>query len=345
MRVLNRVLTMAVVMGTFFSSSAFALILPDPATNAFQFGNFWSYSLPILAFKYNAAHGGGVGPGNPFYIQSTPGAIKNDIVLLTGASGGGVTTNFPNMDDAFAASQGPVSTFTQSSANEPPPTFPGDILGTATAGSGAWDTTIAALKAQLVVGGVQQSPIFLFNNNQTKSGSAADENLLAWGQIWFQDTDGVNPNLIFDFTNTPPGGAPGGDPTTYTDVFGINGTPSNPSDYVLSGGAISVDAAGNIVPVGTPGSTVINHNLGANQAAYAITSPGINDFLASALSSQYEVMHVRLFMADLNNGYEQLFILPGGVTTPESVPEPGTMLLMGIGAAGAAFMRRRAKKS
>lgn len=33
------------------------------------------------------------------------------------------------------------------------------------------------------------------------------------------------------------------------------------------------------------------------------------------------------------------------VTTPTATPEPGTMLLMGIGAAGAAFMRRRKMKS
>jgi len=39
----------------------------------------------------------------------------------------------------------------------------------------------------------------------------------------------------------------------------------------------------------------------------------------------------------------QIFGTPGGEPTP-SVPEPGTMLLMGVGAAGAAWMRRRKMK-
>ena len=46
--------------------------------------------------------GGGTGPSNPFYVNSTPGAIKNLIVNGTGSGGTPVNTNFPpSMDNAY----------------------------------------------------------------------------------------------------------------------------------------------------------------------------------------------------------------------------------------------------
>lgn len=181
----------------------------------------------------------------------------------------------------------------------------------------------------------------MFNNNQ--EGTA--QSLKAWGQIWFEDTQHVYQNLVFDFTNTPPGGLFGGNGASYTTPFPTGYAPIS-TDYVLSGGAVGLNAQGNPVPP-FPGPVVktINHNLGENQVAYALISTQINSFLASSLSEQYETMHLRLYMNELNNGAEQLFIMPGIVGTPPvATPEPGTMLLMGIGVLGAAFMRRRMKR-
>ncbi|KAF0235269.1 MAG: hypothetical protein FD177_23 [Desulfovibrionaceae bacterium] len=328
--------TMLVFAATALPSFAAVFTLPDSSTNSFLYGSFNSYSLPILAFQYDVAHPGtGVGPGTPYYVTSTPGAIQDHIVVMTGANGSSVKTNFAGMDDAFAASGPSSPTFSMTSGNEPTNTFAGDQTG-------SWDSTIAAFKSFLgTTGGVQNSPIFMFNNNQ--EGTA--QNLKAWGQIWFEDSQHVYQNLVFDFTNTPSGGLPGGNGASYTTPFPTGYVPLG-TDYVLSGGAIALDAQGNAVPP-SPGPvvTTINHNLGANQAAYALISTQINSFLASSLSDQYETMHLRLYMNELNNGAEQLFIMAGMVDTPPvATPEPGTMLLMGVGVLGAAFMSRRMRK-
>src|SRR5512143_1506404 len=83
--------------GTATQAAAFSL----PTTGFVQYGDAQSYALPLLAYFYDQANGGGVGPGNPFYVASSPGAIKDDIVIGTGASGSGVTTNVAGIDDAY----------------------------------------------------------------------------------------------------------------------------------------------------------------------------------------------------------------------------------------------------
>src|SRR4030042_6563174 len=52
------------------------------------YGDGNSYSLPVLALLYDAINGGGTGPGNPYYIASGVGQIKDLTVIGTGASGG-----------------------------------------------------------------------------------------------------------------------------------------------------------------------------------------------------------------------------------------------------------------
>jgi len=68
------------------------------------YGDGNSYALPVNALIYDAFNGGGTGPGNPFYVVSTPGAIQDLTVVATGSSGTPVTTNYPSADDAYATS-------------------------------------------------------------------------------------------------------------------------------------------------------------------------------------------------------------------------------------------------
>src|SRR6476619_7816002 len=65
------------------------------------YGDGNSYALPVNAIIYDAAQGGGTGPGNPFYVNSTPGAIKDLTVIGTGSGGTPVNTNYPGADDAY----------------------------------------------------------------------------------------------------------------------------------------------------------------------------------------------------------------------------------------------------
>ena len=75
------------------------------------YGNTNSYSLPIGAIDYDIANGGGTGPGNPFYIKSGPGQIKDQVVIYTGSSGTGVTTNTIRFDNAYQTPTGKTGAY------------------------------------------------------------------------------------------------------------------------------------------------------------------------------------------------------------------------------------------
>ncbi|WP_243363099.1 PEP-CTERM sorting domain-containing protein [Fundidesulfovibrio terrae] len=87
-------------------------------------------------------------------------------------------------------------------------------------------------------------------------------------------------------------------------------------------------------------SVTVDNNKGSGKLDFIVYAPTMNLALFNAAGNTIEF---DFRMQGLNDGFEELF-LTGGFA-PAAVPEPGTMLLMGIGAAGAAFMRRRAKKA
>lgn len=311
------------------------------------------------ALQVEGVIAGSTGPGSLYYVNSTPGAIKDLIVVATGADGGPVNTNPAGMDDALSTPSG------VSGSN-----YFSDI----------WNSTLTAFTTFLN----GESPIFFFNNNQTNSGASTDQNLAVWAQISLTG-DGLNTlyltfsNLSNDyalfteggggvFLGTAGGFTVGGiDATAASLPDPLAGSNVDPvgTDYVLSGGAICLDAASVPISCSSPGAVTgpINNNLGANQAAYAIDVPTLNDFLAAWLSggfAGYTDIHIELQMGcdpdtigtsggtagtgdcvgrDLNNGYEQLFI--GTSTTVTQVPEPGILGLLALGLLGLAATTRR----
>ena len=338
-----------------FSSPAYAFNLltdcggPCPYVT---YGDGNSYALPINAVIYDSINGGGVGPGNPQYVVSTPGAIKDDTVVATGASGSPVNTNYAGADDAYPTPSGVSGStyFSTGTVADPTPTFTGDQAGT-------WDVQLSALQSFM---GTANSLIFFFNNNQVNSGASTNQNLAAWAQITI--TDGSS-NVVatYDFTNQGGifagiadggGGDLNGDVSTYTHAGPLDSPLAGTNlatDYVFSGGELCYNTAGGaflgIVSCSGPHTDSVNMNLGANQAAYAIVFPELDAELASLFIGDVTgyTLHGDVRMGcdpatvdpqtncvarSLNNGYEQIFIATS--TQVVNVPEPSTIALFGL---------------
>lgn len=303
------------------------------------------------ALQFDGVVAGSTGPGSLYYVSSTPGAIKNLIVVATGAGGGPVTTNFAGMDPALST--------------------PSGVSGS-NFFSGVWNSTLAAFTTF-----AGSNPLFFYNNNQVNSGAATNQNLAVWAQISL--TGGTGPTLYFDFTNMNSPYAlftEGGGSVFMGNVGAYSSTGLGPiagtnlaTDYVLSGGAICKTAAGAPISCSNPladGTGAINNNLGANQAAYAISAPELNAFLATWIAGGfpgYDAIHVDLRFGcdplttggtavagagdcigrDANNGYEQLFI--GTAASVTQTPEPGSLALVALGLISLGAIARRGRST
>lgn len=342
----NRKHTAALLLAAVTASQAYAEVitlpaLPDPTIgiNAAQYGDFYSYSLPLLAYRHDLAFGGGVGPGNPFYIDSSAGQIKDYIVVATGSSGGPVNTNFAGMDNAYATPSGvggnPAFYTNTGDSSGYGVADPDQVAAFAGDSENSWDARVSSIMDFL---GGEELVVF-FNNNQINScEDHSCQELFAAAQIRLVSDDGLS-EVYFDLLNNgglgPIFGFMGGDTGNYTSA-GPWGDDFD--DYVRSGGQVCVNAdASMFVDCDAPGAELFNHNLGANQAAYAIWSP---ELMAALRSGLYDVMQVDIRMRDLNNGYEQIFIGRMASTPPHEVPAPAALLIMAIGLLGLWRSRR-----
>jgi hypothetical protein len=326
-----------------------------------QYGDAQSYSLPIAQIQ-----DGCIGPGCPLHVASAPGQIDDLIVIATGTNNNPVNTNFSGMDNAYSTPSGSMggnffSTGTVTDPNQVS-NFSGDENDT-------WDSSLSALKTFLG----SEDMVFMFNNNNLNGGNL--QSLAAWMQISLTDDMGdlvsvydlTNNNSAYDLVSEGGGGTFLGDVNSYTsDGSAPNGNTNNDTDYVLSGGPICINTDTPVpIPVPCDGSGIlpvsqgpINHNLGANEVAYAVLFPELNDqidMLFSSLSMaelDAYTMHVDVrlgcdptlflggaddeicsgalsgFGKNINNGFEQLFI---GTATPSrppnQIPVPATILL------------------
>ena len=348
MRISNRkfqLLAVSAMLGAGLAGPAQATLDLSGASYV-TYGDGNSYALQV-----DGVIAGSTGPGSLFYVNSTPGAIKDLIVVATGAAGAPVNTNVAGMDNALSTPNG------ASGSNF----F-----------AGIWNSTLAAFTGALGA----LNPLFFFNNNQVNSGASTNQQVAVWAQVSLTGTgqttkffDVTNRNSPYALFTEGGGGVFNGNVGAYTSLgLGPNAGTNGRTDYVLSGGAICLTAAkvpvtcSSALAVGGP----INNNLGANQAAYAIDVPELNTFLTSYRAGGFPLytdIHVNLRFGcdpatigtsggtagrgdcvgrDANNGFEQLFIGTSQSVT-QNVPEPGILGLLALGILGLAATTRRRK--
>lgn len=306
------------------AANAATLTLPDYTTNAYQYGDFYSYSVALLKYQNLLS------ADDLSVLSSAPGQIKNLPVLATGSHAASTTP--VGMDNAYSTSpsQSTVSSlFTTYST----PTGLGTDLAT---GKGliaydvdTWDINLSSLRSFLTDStGKTNDLVVLFDNNQSQND--ASPQLQAYGQIviWSSTNPSLMP-IVFDFVNTNNnGGLPGGTGAFIYTSSGVNYDPViTNTDYVT-------------VP-NTVTGTNIPSNVGTNIADFVLFSPELNALITdlSALSGYTTVS----FFVDFGNrtaGNEQIYL--ANATVSPTIPEPTTMLLVGIGTMAVAFIRRRA---
>jgi hypothetical protein len=353
------IMALIVVAGLAMAPAAHAFTWPPPPNPvATPNGDFLAYSLPLLNLFFfgDATY---KGPGS-YSVDSSPGLIKDYVVIGSfpaAARNNTDTLGTKNGDDAYETTNAgsgtnydtacqdkngvgcanyPGSDWGFVGAKDPGGAgeFTGDIAGT-------WDVKISALNTFLSGSDL----VFFFNQNQNNS----YQDIFGWGVVTLVDTDPSNGTAaskcyelntsalgVFAFTSDCGHGSE--TVGTFNAATGAGGdflNTANPGEFSFSAGqAVICYLPGSpviVVPCGTPGasSVTVNHNLGADEAAYALFSPELNDQLKDP-TNPYTVMQVRFAFGNSNNGYEQIFIAPLQSVQPP-VPAPATLVLLGIG--------------
>ena len=127
----------------FSATSAQATVLALPTSNAMSTGTYNSFEVYSLDLLKQCAAAGDPRclPAGPFPVQSSPGQIADQPVVLTSSSGygGNMTSPFPIgtfVDNAFLTPTGNQSAFFEmTGGGEPGGTFAGDTLGLGRRGS------------------------------------------------------------------------------------------------------------------------------------------------------------------------------------------------------------------
>lgn len=298
--------------------------------NCIQFGDFSVYSLGLLYTQATFASTGTIPttnptPGDPFYVASSEGEKGNAgyIVYGAGSNNNNVVTNGPSglIDDAQVQATGTTSSYVVSGTTETDPLFTGDNLT-------QWTGTLTAVRTELGTGSDPTGQyVIYFTLNETGNDDLAGIDLLAWAHITLTDAEGVLPTMDYYL-----GGSTA--PTL--------GDATDPN-WVYVHGTICVSATAGFLGFGecsadqiAAGGVDVNQNLGENTSAFAIYNEELSNLV---LNSGYDFINGEWMFDFINNGPEEIFSALQQVG--QQVPEPGTLLLFGMGLTSLVLLRSR----
>jgi hypothetical protein len=332
------------------------------------YGDFVSCSAEYL----NLLNTGSVS-GNSTYnalTQSPQGSVANFLTLLAGGVGGHDNVPYQNewgatsMDNPYnPQGQGTIVSYgTQgffagagltmpSTCTDPTPTVPGEVTGTCSAQT-AWDITLSALVSVLTdpTTGVQHQMLIMFDNNQVGSDPSQLINSTALVCV-HNDTLGPTADICFELIdeNTIANNSPNIPVTSFTTskTYGQL-EPEGSTMNVVAHGSLCVDAAGDVVQFDNAacpsGTTLINNNLGTNETEFITTIPELNTELVPLLLAGYDRVSFQFMFYNNNDGFEDVYLLAGAPVTT-TVPEPGTLALLGAAMLGIVAVARRRRRS
>ncbi len=241
-----------------------------------------------------------------------------------------------------------------------------------------WDIQIESLIAGLTSStGVLRDPVFVFDNNQKGNTNLPD--LKLWGLLAVRDLFGGTglDDVVFEFrgcdadtagpdSDSDPLGCDGQDPT----VLNPNNNSTSPSDpstfltdkvfgdpdfddplldqyaavqrqFCVNTSTFDEVACPNGNP---PGIAKFDQNLGTGEAEFFGFLPGLTGSrLEQLLADGYDTLSIDLRFFDQTNGFEDLFIIAMG--SRNSIPEPGSLALLGLGGLGFAAVQRRRRRA